>query len=223
MSSNVMEQFQTLAGRAAETLENKTADSRILIQVGSATCEHAAGSNEVFEEFRKHVAASERHDIGLRQTGCTGRCSREPIVGVFVPGQMPVKYERVDRQMVHEIFTSHILQRRAAAGSRAGRAGGEDRPLRVAAVRRRPLRLERAEAGPGAVFGKAPCGRHRPGPVAVDGGQLLRRLQRRNGRQMHPRPGAARQGAVPRPQRGRAGRDCPAARAQGAARSSICG
>jgi len=107
--SNVMEQFQTLAARAAETLAKNTNNHRILIQVGSATCEHAAGSNEVFEEFRKHVAASERSDIGLRHTGCTGRCSREPIVGVFIPGQMPVKYERVDRQMVHEIFTSHIL------------------------------------------------------------------------------------------------------------------
>jgi NADH:ubiquinone oxidoreductase subunit F (NADH-binding)/(2Fe-2S) ferredoxin/NAD-dependent dihydropyrimidine dehydrogenase PreA subunit len=104
-----MEVFQSLAGRAAETLKHKVADKRILIQVGSATCEHAAGSIEVFEEFRKHVAASERTDIGLRHTGCTGRCSREPIVGVFISGQMPVKYERVDRQMVHEIFTSHIL------------------------------------------------------------------------------------------------------------------
>ncbi len=71
---------------------------QIVIQVGSATCEHAAGSDDVFDEFRKHIAASGREDIVLRQTGCTGRCSREPIVGVFVPGQMPVKYERVDRE-----------------------------------------------------------------------------------------------------------------------------
>ena len=46
----------------------------------------------------------------LHQTGCTGRCSREPIVGVMVPGQMPVKYERVDRPLVHAIFTQHVQQ-----------------------------------------------------------------------------------------------------------------
>ena len=63
----------------------------------------------MFDEFRKHVAASGRSDILLHRTGCTGRCSREPIVGVFVPGQMPIKYERVDRNLVHEIFTSHVL------------------------------------------------------------------------------------------------------------------
>ena len=64
----------------------------------------------MLDEFRKHIAASGRDDIVLHQTGCTGRCSREPIVGVMVPGQMPVKYERVDRQLVHAIFTQHVQQ-----------------------------------------------------------------------------------------------------------------
>ena len=64
----------------------------------------------MLDEFRKHIAASGRDDIVLHQTGCTGRCSREPIVGVMVPGQMPVKYERVDRQLVHAIFTQHMQQ-----------------------------------------------------------------------------------------------------------------
>jgi len=109
VSSKVVQQFEALAARAEETVRQRAAGDRIRIQVGSATCEHAAGSREVLDEFRKHLAASGRGDIILHQTGCTGRCSREPIVGVFVPGQMPVKYERVDRQLVHEIFTAHIL------------------------------------------------------------------------------------------------------------------
>ncbi len=110
--NNVSQQFDTLVKKAEETLRQRAAGDRIRIQVGSATCEHAAGSDDVFEEFRKHVAASGRDDITLHQTGCTGRCSREPIVGVMLPGQMPVKYERVDRQLVHEIFTQHVLQGR---------------------------------------------------------------------------------------------------------------
>jgi NADH:ubiquinone oxidoreductase subunit F (NADH-binding)/(2Fe-2S) ferredoxin len=98
-----------LAEKAETHLHAVTARSPLRIQIGSATCEQAAGADEVFDEFRKHVAASGRGDILLHRTGCTGRCSREPIVGVFVPGQMPIKYERVDRNMVHEIFTSHVL------------------------------------------------------------------------------------------------------------------
>ena len=112
MSNNVSQQFDALVKKAEETLRQRAADDRIRIQVGSATCEHAAGSDDVFEEFRKHIAASGRNDIVLHQTGCTGRCSREPIVGVMLPGQMPVKYERVDRQLVHAIFTQHVQQGR---------------------------------------------------------------------------------------------------------------
>jgi len=110
VASKVSQQFEALAKRAEESLRQRADGNRIRIQVGSATCENAAGSNDVLDEFRKHIAASGRNDIILHQTGCTGRCSREPIVGVMLPGQMPVKYERVDRQLVHAIFTSHVQQ-----------------------------------------------------------------------------------------------------------------
>ena len=110
MTSNVQVQFQALAARAEATYRERTREDRIFIQVGSATCEHAAGSKDVMEEFRKHIAASGREDIVLRQTGCTGRCSREPIVGVFKAQRMPVKYQQVDRNLVHEIFTKHVLK-----------------------------------------------------------------------------------------------------------------
>jgi NADH:ubiquinone oxidoreductase subunit F (NADH-binding)/(2Fe-2S) ferredoxin/NAD-dependent dihydropyrimidine dehydrogenase PreA subunit len=109
MNSQVAEQLARLADRAEAVLRQRGAGERIRIQVGSATCEQAAGADEVRAEFRKHLAASGRSDILLHQTGCTGRCSREPIVGVLVPGQTPVKYERVDRNLVHEIFTRHVL------------------------------------------------------------------------------------------------------------------
>ena len=87
MSNQVTQQFAALTAKAEATLHAQAADYPIVIQVGSATCEQAAGSNEVLAEFRKHVEASGRHDIVLHQTGCTGRCSREPIVGVLFPGK----------------------------------------------------------------------------------------------------------------------------------------
>jgi NADH:ubiquinone oxidoreductase subunit F (NADH-binding)/(2Fe-2S) ferredoxin len=110
VANKVSQQFDLLLKRANDFLEQRADGSRIRIQVGSATCEHAAGSNEVLDEFRKHIAASGRDDIIIHQTGCTGRCSREPIVGIMIPGQMPVKYQQVDRNLVHRIFTEHILQ-----------------------------------------------------------------------------------------------------------------
>jgi NADH-quinone oxidoreductase subunit F len=109
INSPVTDQFKELVNRARQERRKRGHGKKILIQVGSATCEHAAGSREVHDEFRKHIAASGRDDIILHQTGCTGRCSREPIVGVIVPGRMPIKYEKVDRGLVHKIFTSHIM------------------------------------------------------------------------------------------------------------------
>ncbi len=112
MANQVSKQFDALVEKAEATIRRRAAVKAVRIQIGSATCENAAGSREVLDEFRKHIAASGRSDIVLHQTGCTGRCSREPIVGVMVPGQMPVKYQRVDRELVHRIFTEHIQQGR---------------------------------------------------------------------------------------------------------------
>lgn len=109
MPTKVSQQFEALATKAEATLKQQAKAGPIRIQVGSATCEQAAGADDVFAEFRKHVTASGRTDIILHRTGCTGRCSREPIVGVMIPGQMPVKYGQVDRNLVHDIFAGHIL------------------------------------------------------------------------------------------------------------------
>ena len=109
MKSPIKEKFQELVNQARKVRRERGHGKKILIQVGSATCEHAAGSREVFDEFQKHIAASGRDDIILHETGCTGRCSCEPIVGVIVPGRMPIKYQKVDRQLVHKIFTTHIM------------------------------------------------------------------------------------------------------------------
>lgn len=108
MSSPVQDFYRDLVKKAEGKISSRKEQDKIKIQVGSATCEHAAGSREVYDEFRKHIESSGRDDITLHKTGCTGRCSREPIVGVLVPGKMPVKYEQVDRELVHEIFISHI-------------------------------------------------------------------------------------------------------------------
>ena len=183
MNSKVTEQYAALAAQAEEVLRQRADGDRIRIQVGSATCEHAAGSDEVLDEFRKHIAASGRDDIVLHQTGCTGRCSREPIVGVLVPGQMPVKYERVDRELVHEIFTQHIQQGQPVLDHVLDGPIEKLAALRDPRLRQRPLRLERAEDVLTTLLAeklRAAGHRARAGPRHA--GQLLRRLQRGRGR-----------------------------------------
>ena len=109
MPESIRENYRKLVAKAEAQLAERQSPQALTIQVGSATCERAAGAQDVEDEFHKHIEASGRDDIVLRRTGCTGRCSCEPIVGIFGKGDMPVKYQQVDREAVHEIFTSHVM------------------------------------------------------------------------------------------------------------------
>jgi NADH:ubiquinone oxidoreductase subunit F (NADH-binding)/(2Fe-2S) ferredoxin len=108
MATDVMANYAKLAATAEEALVKAGELGKIRIQVGSATCEDAAGAKAVMTEFKRLVKASGRSDIAVRQVGCTGRCSREPIVNVIFPGQLPVKYEMVDPAIAGEIFKWHV-------------------------------------------------------------------------------------------------------------------
>ncbi len=108
MANEILDRYAALTAAAQSEYDSAGSASNIIIQVGSATCENAAGSLEVWQEFERNIRTSGRQDIRLHRVGCTGRCSREPIVGVLIPGKMPVKYQQVDRDTAHEIFTQHI-------------------------------------------------------------------------------------------------------------------
>jgi len=109
MANDILSRYEALAAAATAEHASHEQASPIIIQVGSATCENAAGSPEVWQEFERGIRTSGRTDIRLHRVGCTGRCSREPIVGVLMPGKLPVKHQKVDRDTAHEIFAQHIL------------------------------------------------------------------------------------------------------------------
>ena len=162
MNDVIVKRYEQLAETAAAQVTSDVAAAAVIIQVGSATCENAAGAPDVWREFERNIKASGRTDIALHRVGCTGRCSREPIVGVLVPGQIPVKYQRVNRDTAHEIFTQHVLggvpvealNLRGPAGpcSVPRNAAGRARPTPRGRLRPRP-RLRRARADRRAVAG----------------------------------------------------------------------
>ncbi len=88
--------------------------TRHIIQIGAATCELATGSNAVKLILEKTIAAAGRDDIQIRQTGCTGRCSQEPIITIHSPNYYPVKYCRVDAQKAQDIFIKHFVENKIA-------------------------------------------------------------------------------------------------------------
>ena len=105
----VLENYEKLKNELDPPSTDADSHGKIIIQVGSATCEKAAGSDFVRDEFNKLIKASGRDDIEVKQTGCTGRCSQEPIVGVFVPKEISVKYCQVNVEDVQKIFQELAL------------------------------------------------------------------------------------------------------------------
>lgn len=108
VTTNVMKTYQEMFDNAKQAQHFDLAKD-IVIQIGSATCEDAAGAKEVEDEIRNCIKLSGLKNAKIHVVGCTGRCSLEPIVVVFKPGECPVLYQKVDRAGVKEIFDSHIL------------------------------------------------------------------------------------------------------------------
>ncbi len=79
------------------------------IVVGMATCGISAGARPVFNTLMDEVATRQLHTVKVVRTGCMGRCTLEPIVEVFVPGQEAVTYCRVTPEKAKEIIEKHII------------------------------------------------------------------------------------------------------------------
>ncbi len=64
--SNVQKKYEELYKKSINELEKIEKGKDIHIFVGSATCEIAAGANEVYDELKKHIASSGKKNIQLK-------------------------------------------------------------------------------------------------------------------------------------------------------------
>ena len=109
MTGQAAKSYEALLKKAKEELAKTDKEKYIQIQVGAATCENAAGADEIYKEIQKHILSSGKKNIYLKLVGCTGRCSLEPIVSIKLPGKKLVSYKQVNRNTIHEIFVEHVL------------------------------------------------------------------------------------------------------------------
>ena len=105
-----MEQLLELRRRAEHRLQKEKLSAKIRITVGSATCENAAGANEVFKRLQELLQQHKPREVVLSRVGCTGKCDMEPVVTVFAKGAAPVKYIAMNPGKAATVFESHILK-----------------------------------------------------------------------------------------------------------------
>ncbi len=109
MGSELMEKLLDLHRQAEERLRKEKLSLKYRITVGSATCENAAGANDVYEQLKALIAQNKVKNVALSRVGCTGRCAMEPVVTVYAKGALPVKYIGMRGEKVATMFQSHIL------------------------------------------------------------------------------------------------------------------
>jgi len=78
------------------------------VYVGMATCEIAAGSDEVMRVFRDAISKGGLTDVYLSQKGCVGRCNLEPTVEIIESGKNPVRYGLITPEKAQNIIDRHL-------------------------------------------------------------------------------------------------------------------
>ena len=66
-----------------------------IVLVGMATCGISAGARPVMKTFEEEVNSNGLSGVIVKQTGCIGFCSLEPIVEIRVPGREKVTYVKM--------------------------------------------------------------------------------------------------------------------------------
>ena len=84
-------------------------ENRIRIVVGMATCGIAAGARPVMTAFLEALDKNKTERAVVEQMGCIGKCSLEPIVEVFVPGQDKVTYVHMTPEKAEKVVAEHII------------------------------------------------------------------------------------------------------------------
>lgn len=78
------------------------------VYVGMATCEIAAGSDDVMKVFKDAITKGGLTDVYLSKKGCAGRCNLEPTVEVVEMNKNPVRYGKVTPEKAKQIIEKHI-------------------------------------------------------------------------------------------------------------------
>ena len=74
-----------------------------------ATCGIAAGARLVMTAFLEALDKNKTERVVVEQMGCIGKCSLEPIVEVFVPGQGKVTYVHMTPEKAEKVVAEHII------------------------------------------------------------------------------------------------------------------
>ncbi|MCL1909746.1 MAG: NADH-quinone oxidoreductase subunit F, partial [Kiritimatiellaeota bacterium] len=108
MAKLTIDALRKLREETKKSVKTRDNGANIQLIVGMGTCGEAAGSKDTFNAINNAVAEKKIQNVIVRQSGCMGLCSCEPVVEVRVPGMEPAVYVNVDAATAVKIVESHV-------------------------------------------------------------------------------------------------------------------
>ncbi|MGE0084928.1 MAG: ferredoxin [Desulfococcaceae bacterium] len=109
MAKLTIQELKKIRENASRDISLRQDKGKIKVTVHMGTCGIAAGAREVMSTLMDEIAESKREDIRVVTSGCMGMCSSEPNITVETEGAEPIVYQKVNANVMRQIFRRHIL------------------------------------------------------------------------------------------------------------------
>ena len=94
--------------KATKHLQEIEQGCRYLVRISTASCGVAAGALDTLEMIRELVRMDNLSNLCIKEIGCIGLCSLEPIVQVQEADRGLITYGKVNRLIAQRIIREHI-------------------------------------------------------------------------------------------------------------------
>ncbi len=93
--------------KAMFTLRKGGYKAKVVVHMG--TCGIAAGARNVMTALMNEIVLAGTDDIIVKNSGCGGLCSREPMAVIELLNQPPVIYGDLNEEKIKKIFREHVI------------------------------------------------------------------------------------------------------------------
>ena len=102
-------ELKALAEQARGQLDLRDGLKATVINVHMGTCGIASGARAVLAHLAAELEAAGVKDVTLKQSGCAGLCSHEPMLTLTDKQGAEFRYARLDAQRVRRIVGEHVV------------------------------------------------------------------------------------------------------------------
>ncbi len=104
-----LKDLQRLREEALEKRQAKSTSGRARVTVFMGTCGIAAGARDTMRAVLDVIESLQLEEILVRQTGCVGLCTWEPLVEVAIADAPAVRYGHVSPERARRIMREHVV------------------------------------------------------------------------------------------------------------------